>query len=66
MATNPYTVGEQWEFRRERLNRRWRWRHRAREGNVVGASTESFASLRAAIEDATRNGFTYEVRWGFA
>jgi hypothetical protein len=53
-----HTAGEQWEFRCE-LNGVWRWRRLVEDGGIVATSAASFHSLRAAISDAARSGFTY-------
>jgi hypothetical protein len=49
-------VRERWEFRREQTH--WRWRRLGSDGGVIAASSEKFTTLRNAIEDARRNGFS--------
>jgi hypothetical protein len=60
-----HRAGEQWEFRCDAAGL-WRWRWRAHDGGMKAASAASFQSLRAAMQDASRNGFSYTVaarRW---
>ena len=60
MDSTRHNIREQWEFRCEQT--RWRWRRRDCDGGVISVSAETFASLRAAIEDARRNGFDDAAR----
>jgi len=46
---------DNWQFYRSRL--RWRWRRVARNGRIVGASTQGYLWLRSAKENARRNGW---------
>lgn len=36
----------------------WRWRRTARNGQIVGASSEGYSSRQACVENARRNGYT--------
>lgn len=36
----------------------WRWRRTARNGNIVGASAESYVNRSDCIANARRNGMT--------
>jgi uncharacterized protein YegP (UPF0339 family) len=48
---------DKWEFYQDGKGE-WRWRRRAPNGNIVGASTEGYASKQHCIENARRNGYT--------
>jgi hypothetical protein len=49
-----------WVFRCDRAQgtATWRWDCRARDGSVIRTSSESFHSLRAAIDDAREHGLS--------
>ncbi len=36
----------------------WRWRRTARNGDIVGASTEAYVNKSDCIDNARRNGMT--------
>jgi uncharacterized protein YegP (UPF0339 family) len=40
----------------------WRWRRKASNGNIVGASTEAYRNKSHCIENAQRNGMTCDPR----
>jgi hypothetical protein len=52
-------TARQWVFRCDGANGtpHWRWEYRGSDGASIGASLESFQSLRAAIENARQHGF---------
>jgi hypothetical protein len=52
-------TARQWAFRCDGANRtpRWRWECRSTDGAPIRSSTETFQSLRVAIENARRHGF---------
>ena len=52
MANNDVT-----EFYKDKAGE-WRWRRRAGNGRIVGASTEGYENKRDAIANAVRNGST--------
>jgi hypothetical protein len=57
-------VAVQWEFRcqsKERPDTPWDWRCCSREGAVVASSKNHFRSLRAAVHDASQNGFSFDL-----
>jgi uncharacterized protein YegP (UPF0339 family) len=56
MASCKDTNGDTWEIYQN--GSQWRWRRTARNGQIVGASTESYANKSACIENAQRNGMT--------
>jgi len=58
MDTIDHRTGEQWQFRCNGSGV-WQWQRRANDGRVLAASSGSFRSLRAAIEDAAHCGFSY-------
>ncbi len=47
--------GDRWEIYQ---SSGWRWRRTARNGNIVGASTEGYANKSDCIANARRNGMT--------
>ena len=47
--------GDKWEVYQ---NHGWRWRRTARNGNIVGASTEGYVNKADCISNAKRNGMT--------
>ncbi len=46
--------GDKWEIYSTTAG--WRWRRTARNGNIVGASTEAYSSKANCIANAQRNG----------
>jgi uncharacterized protein YegP (UPF0339 family) len=50
---------DQWTFYRDRSGD-WRWRRKARNGRIVGASTEGYRKAADAIANARRNGWEGE------
>jgi hypothetical protein len=53
-------TARQWVFRCDRTTGtpRWRWERLGSDGVSSRSSTESFQSLRAAIDNARRHGFS--------
>ena len=49
--------GDKWEIYKDNAGE-WRWRRTATNGNVVGASTESYKNKSDCISNAQRNGMT--------
>ncbi|RED16720.1 YegP family protein [Parasphingopyxis lamellibrachiae] len=47
--------GDKWEIYN---SGGWRWRRTARNGNIVGASTEAYVNKSDCIANAKRNGMT--------
>lgn len=50
--------GDTWEI--YQANDGWRWRRTARNGNIVGASTEAYVNKSDCIANAKRNGMDCE------
>lgn len=46
-----------WEFYTDSAGK-WRWRRKAPNGEIVGASSEGFSTREACVENARRNGYT--------
>jgi len=46
--------GDLWEIHSS--DGQWRWRRRARNGDIVGASTEPYVNRADCIANARRNG----------
>jgi uncharacterized protein YegP (UPF0339 family) len=51
------TNNDKWEFYQDNASE-WRWRRTAPNGEIVGASTQGYASKQNCIENAKRNGYT--------
>ena len=49
--------GDKWEIKKDRASE-WRWRRTARNGQIVGASTEGYVNKSDCIANARRNGMT--------
>jgi uncharacterized protein YegP (UPF0339 family) len=47
---------DKWEFYTDKSGD-WRWRRKAVNGRIVGASTEGYRRASACIDNAKRNGF---------
>jgi uncharacterized protein YegP (UPF0339 family) len=45
-----------WEIYKDRRDE-WRWRRRALNGRIVGASTEGYKNRSACVDNAKRNGY---------
>jgi len=45
-----------WEFYKDN-NGEYRWRKKAANGKIVGASSEGFSSRQAAVNNAKLNGY---------
>ena len=54
MATCKDTNGDTWEIYHHHDG--WRWRRKARNGDIVGASTEAYVNKSDCIANAKRNG----------
>lgn len=48
---------DQWEIYRDNRSE-WRWRRKASNGRVVGASTEGYKNRTDCEANARRNGFS--------
>lgn len=46
-----------WEFYKDKADE-WRWRHKAVNGNIIGASSEGYANKVDAVQNAERHGHT--------
>lgn len=53
MASCRDSNGDLWEIYQ---SGGWRWRRTARNGNVVGASTEAYVNYADCVANARRNG----------
>lgn len=51
------TFNDTWEFYLDNA-REWRWRRTARNGEIVGASTEGYVNRNDCEANAGRNGWT--------
>lgn len=49
--------GDSWEFYKDKKGEH-RWRRRATNKEIVGASSEGYSSSGACKDNATRNGYT--------
>lgn len=47
---------DKWEIYQDSKNE-WRWTHTARNGRIVGASTEGYKERRQCLQNAVRNGY---------
>ena len=47
--------GDKWEIYRDKADH-WRWRRTARNGQIVGASTEGYVNKQDCIDNANRHG----------
>ena len=47
---------DKWEFYKDNLGE-WRWRRIARNGRIVGASSQGYVNKSDCIENARRNGY---------
>lgn len=56
MASCRDNNGDTWEIYQS--GTQWRWRRKAPNGVVVGASTESYVNKSDCIANARRNGMT--------
>lgn len=52
--------GDLWEIYPSHAQ--WRWRRTARNGNIVGASAESYVNRSDCIANARRNGMTCDPK----
>lgn len=48
---------DKWEIYQDATGK-WRWRRTAPNGRIVAASTESYNTRQACVENAKRNGYT--------
>ena len=55
MATCRDSRGDTWEVYKDRKDE-WRWRRKARNGKIVGASSESYKNKSDCINNARRKG----------
>lgn len=46
-----------WEFYEDKKGE-WRWRHKAVNGNIIGASTEGYKAKASAVKNAESLGYT--------
>jgi uncharacterized protein YegP (UPF0339 family) len=49
-------MNDKWEFYQD-SKKEWRWRRIARNGRIVGASTQGYTNKSDCIENARRNGY---------
>lgn len=47
---------DKWEIYKDKKGE-FRWRRRSSNGNIVGASTESYKHRKSAVANAQRNGY---------
>ncbi|WP_437611898.1 YegP family protein, partial [Erwinia sp. V71] len=50
------TMNDKWEFYKDGSDK-WRWRRKASNGNIVGASSQGYVNKADCIENAKRNGY---------
>lgn len=52
-------AGDKWDFYEDHNMKhyKWRWRRTAKNGRIVGASTQGYADKFECIENAERNGY---------
>ncbi len=55
METCKESNGDSWEIYK---TDDWRWRQKSRNGQIIGASTESYKNKADCIANARRNGMT--------
>jgi uncharacterized protein YegP (UPF0339 family) len=48
---------DKWEIYQD-ISGGWRWRRTASNGRIVGASSQSYSTRQACVENAKRNGYT--------
>ena len=48
--------GDSWDIYQD--GSQWRWRRKASNGRIIGASTESYVNRSDCIANARRNGMT--------
>ncbi len=48
---------DKWEFYKDEAGE-WRWRRTARNGELVGASTEGYKNRSDCVANARRHGYT--------
>ena len=53
------TKSDKWEFFKDR-KKEWRWRRVARNGRIVGASSEGYKNRVDCVANAEHNGFSGE------
>ena len=51
--------GDKWQIYTDNSGE-WRWRRTARNGNIVGASTEGYVNQNDCIDNAKRHGLDCE------
>lgn len=56
MASCKESNGDTWEIYQQ--GNQWRWRRSASNGEVVGASTESYVNKSDCLANAKRHGMT--------
>ena len=49
--------GDTWEVYQDAASQ-WRWRRKARNGQIVGASSEGYRNKSDCLANARRNGMT--------
>ena len=47
---------DKWEFYKDNADK-WRWRRIAKNGDIVGASTQGYLNKSDCIDNAKRNGY---------
>ena len=47
---------DKWEFFKD-AKKEWRWRRKAANGRIVGASSEGYKNKVDCVENAIRNGY---------
>lgn len=47
---------DKWEFYQD-SKKEWRWRRKASNGKIVGASTQGYVNKSDCISNAQRNGY---------
>jgi len=47
---------DKWEFYKDNADK-WRWRRIAKNGDIVGASTQGYVNKADCIDNAKRNGY---------
>jgi len=59
MSSCTDAIGDKWEIY---YSGGYRWRRKARNGDIVGASTEAYQNESDCIANAQRNGMTCNPR----
>lgn len=50
-------MDDSWEFYKD-SNGKWRWRRTAKNGNIVGASSQGYVNRSDCVDNARKHGYT--------